>query len=271
MESYSVLMSVYEKEQAEYFRTSIDSMLNQTIPTDDFVIVCDGPLTAELEQVITEVTVKYPELFQIIRLEQNQGLGRALAVGIIHCKNELIARMDSDDISVEDRCEQQLWVFRTGKVDIVGGNIEEFIEDISKTSAARKVPQTNEEIHAFAKRRNPFNHPTVMFRKSAVETAGNYQDCKGFEDYYLWVRMLMHGMTGCNIPRTLVYMRSSAGMYERRGSFSYAILGVRARYRIYRIGFSGFMDFVISGGGQVLMSVIPLRLRTYFYGKFLRK
>lgn len=271
MESYSVLMSVYEKEQAEYFKQSIESMLSQSVPTDDFVIVCDGPLSRELEEVLAKVTKEHPKLFQIVRLKKNQGLGVALQKGIGYCKNELIARMDSDDISVPDRCKKQLAVFEKHKADIVGGNIEEFIEDVKSPGAKRRVPETDEEIKAFAKRRNPFNHPTVMFRKSSVETAGSYQDCKYFEDYYLWARMLKLNMTGYNIQETLVYMRTSAGMYERRGSFSYAVLGIKARYKIHRIGFSGRMDFLISGGGQLVMSLVPVKLRTYFYGKFLRK
>lgn len=271
MEAYSVLMSVYAKEQASHFRESIDSMLGQSVPTDDFVIVCDGPLTRELEQVITEVTKAHPHLFQIVRLDENEGLGRALCKGIEYCKNELIARMDSDDISEPTRCEKQLEIFQNQEVDIVGGNIEEFEEDVKKPAAVRKVPQTDAEIKAFARRRNPFNHPTIMFRKEAVLQAGNYEDCKGFEDYYLWARMLHQGKIGYNLQETLVHMRTSAGMYERRGSFSYALLGIRARYKIHKIGFSGTKDFLISAGGQLVMSMIPLSLRTYCYGKFLRK
>ncbi len=271
MEAYSVLMSVYVKEKAEYFQKSIESMLEQTVPANDFVIMCDGPLTDELEQVIAKVTTEHPGLFQIIRLQTCGGLGNALRQGITCCKNELIARMDSDDISSRDRCEKQLKMFKQQDLAIVGGNITEFADDISNINAVRKVPETNEEIRSFAKRRNPFNHPTIMFRKSAVLKAGNYIDCKGFEDYYLWVRMLKNGSKGYNIQDTLVYMRTDAGMYERRGSLSYAWLGVRARWRIYKTGYSSFTDFLVSGSAQVIMSMIPVKLRANFYGKFLRK
>ncbi len=271
MESYSVLMSVYAKEQAAYFKESIHSMLAQSVRTDDFVIVCDGPLNEALDQVINEVTTQYPALFQIIRLPENQGLGNALREGLSYCKHDLIARMDSDDISVKDRCKWQLQAFEEQKADIVGGNIEEFTTDIEHPKAKRQVPQTDRQIKAFAKRRNPFNHPTVMFRKSSVEAAGGYLECRYFEDYYLWARMLHQGMTGYNIQKTLVYMRTNAGMYERRGSFSYALLGFSARYKIHKIGFSSTADFLISAGGQIVMSIIPVKIRTYFYGKFLRK
>lgn len=271
MEPYSVLMSVYEKERAAFFRESIRSMLKQSVPPDDFVIVCDGPLTEELNEVLGEFVQTHPELFQIVRLEKNRGLGEALREGISVCKNELIARMDSDDISVLDRCRLQLEVFETREVELVGGNITEFTDAVSNRGAVRRVPESDEEIRRFAKRRNPFNHPSVMFQKSAVLRAGNYEDCKGFEDYYLWARMLKCGMRGYNIQETLVYMRTDAGMYERRGSFSYAALGIRARWKIYRIGYSGFTDFLVSGLGQLAMSLVPLRMRTYFYSRFLRK
>ena len=309
MEQYSVLMPVYYKEHPEYFEASIQSMLFQSIRTDDFVIVCDGPLTAELDGVIRRFTEEYPELFRIVRLRENRGLGIALQEGISACRHELIARMDSDDISVPERCEKQLAVFAQKDVAIVGGNVDEFTDapfgysvmpfgrkeetssghnsmpfggkeetlsgraerDAGKSGAVRRVPETDDEIRLFAKRRNPFNHPSVMFRKSAVQKAGGYMDAKGFEDYYLWVRMLKLGMMGYNIQEILVHMRTDAGMYERRGSLSYAVLGLRARWRIYRTGYSGIMDFLISAGGQIVMSLIPVKLRTWFYGKFLRK
>ena len=271
MEPYSVLMSVYGKERAEYLRESIESMLSQTERADDFVIVCDGPLTDELEQALKEAAEKNKSMFQIIRLKENQGLGIALNQGIRFCRNELIARMDSDDISVAERCEKQLAVFASQNADIVGGIIEEFADTVLNPTAMRKVPQTDKEIKVFAKRRNPFNHPSVMFRKSAVERAGNYEDCKGFEDYYLWTKMLKQGMVGYNIQETLVYMRTSAGMYKRRGSFSYAVYAIRARWKIYKLGYSRFSDFFISSGGQLVMSLAPLKLRGCFYRKLLRK
>lgn len=271
MEQYSVLMSVYAKEKAEFLEQSIESMLNQTVRTNDFVIICDGPLTEELNRVIKEKTEEFPQLFQIIRLKKCGGLGNALRTGIPKCKNELIARMDSDDISIQKRCEKQLRIFETKDVDIVGGNITEFTDNISQTKSDRRVPCTNEEIRKFAKRRNPFNHPTIMFKKSAVLKAGNYIDCKGFEDYYLWARMLKANMAGYNIQETLVYMRTDDGMYKRRGSIGYAVLGIKARWKIYKIGYSAFLDFFISGSGQLIVSLIPLRLRTHFYKVFLRK
>lgn len=271
MESYSVLMSVYHREKAEYFRESILSMLQQTAATDDFVIVCDGALTRELDNVIEEMTEQYPDLFQIVRLKEQKGLGSALREGISFCKNELIVRMDSDDISVPDRCRMQLEAFQEKDLDLAGGNVIEFESDISIAGAERQTPETGEEILQFARRRNPFNHPTVMFRKASVLKAGSYEDCLGFEDYYLWARMLGCGMKGYNIQKTLVYMRIGEGMYKRRGGLGYAANGVRARWKIHKTGISGFLDFLISAGGQVAVSLIPPGLRKCFYGRFLRR
>lgn len=269
-DGYSVLMSVYVKEKAEYLKESIDSMLGQTIPPSDFVLMCDGPLTKELDEVIEGYEKQYPKMFQVVRIPECGGLGNALAKGITYCRCGLVARMDSDDISVSNRCELQLEVFRAGKAAIVGGNITEFEESPEHPLKERKVPEQPEEIQKFAKRRNPFNHPSVMFRKAAVLEAGNYQDCKGFEDYYLWVRMLKHGALAYNIQKTLVYMRTDAGMYERRGSLPYARQAWKARFKIHKTGYNSFVDFLVSAMGQLFVALIPVGLRKSLYQRLLR-
>ena len=201
--NYSVLMSVYRKEKAEYLQIAMDSMWNQTAPTDDFVLICDGPLTEELDTVIFEMKEKHTDALNVIRFEKNMGLGRALQVGVNACKNELIARMDSDDISLPDRCEKELAFFETHPdVSIVGGVIEEFTDITpgafvpNEIKTKRVVPETAEEIALFAKKRNPFNHPSVMYCKEAVLAAGNYQDVRYMQDYYLWIHMLIAGFKG---------------------------------------------------------------------------
>lgn len=221
--TYSVLMSVYYKEKAEYLKASMQSIFNQTVPTDDFVLVCDGPLNVELNNVINEMQQKFEENLQVVRLKKNKGLGNALNEGIRHCKNELVARMDSDDISYPDRCERQLKVFENKQeVSICSGIVEEFSVTFDKIDAWRVPPETNEEILQFAKGRNPFNHPCVMYKKSAVVNSGSYQDFYLLEDYYLWLRMLMKGYQGYNIQEPLLYMRAGSDMYKRRAGWKYA-------------------------------------------------
>ena len=187
---YSVLMSVYHKEKPEYLEQAIASIQAQTLPTDDFVLVCDGPLNAVLDTVIAKKQQEMGETLNVVRLAKNGGLGNALNEGIRHCKNELVARMDSDDIAYQDRCEKQIAVFYTHpEVSVCSGIVEEFTSTPDVVDAKRVPPEAHEEIVEFAKKRNPFNHPCVMYKKSAVEAVGSYQDFYLLEDYYLWLRM----------------------------------------------------------------------------------
>ncbi|CRZ34502.1 glycosyltransferase [Herbinix hemicellulosilytica] len=170
---YSVLMSIYKKEKPEYFIQSIESMINQTLRPDEIVIVKDGELTKDLENIIEHYIYKYPGLFNIVPLKENVGLGKALDEGLKYCKNELVARMDTDDISLPERCEIQVKEFiKNPKLSIVGTMIDEFYDDPKNVISSRIVPTSNYEIHKFIKRRSPFNHPTVMFKKSDVIRCG---------------------------------------------------------------------------------------------------
>ena len=149
-ENYSVLMSVYYKEQPDYLRQAMESVRGQTVPTNDFVLVCDGPLTDGLEAVIREEQEKCGPILHVVRLEENGGLGNALEKGLKLCRNELVARMDSDDISRPDRCEKQLELFgRYPDVSLSSGAVSEFITDPKHPTGKRTLPVTDEEIRAF--------------------------------------------------------------------------------------------------------------------------
>lgn len=270
-EQYSVLMSVYCKEKAEYLEQSMESIWNQSCPADDFVLVCDGKLTKELEQVIARQKNKHKDRLTVVSLPESVGLGKALNEGMKYCRYNIVARMDSDDISKPERMEKQLQVMKERNVALVGSAVEEFSGTTEHIMAVRKMPQTSEEIRKFAAKRNPFNHPSVMYQKNVVETVGGYLDCPFFEDYYLWSRILKAGYEGYNIGESLLYMRAGEDMYQRRGGFHYARLAVAFRWRLHKMGMSRLQDFIISAGGQVLVSLIPNKLRTEFYRKFLRK
>ncbi len=218
MEKYSVLMSLYKKEKPEYLRLAIDSMLNQTVKPDEIVLVEDGPLTDELYAVLDE----YGDKLTRVRNEKNLGLGLALNVGLRACRNELVARMDTDDISKPERCEEQLRYFEQHQeTDIVGGDIAEFIGDESNIVGKRVVPQSNEEIREYMKKRCALNHVSVMYKKSSVQTAGGYQDWFWNEDYYLWIRMWLNGAVFGNTGTVLVDVRTGKEMYQRRGGEKY--------------------------------------------------
>lgn len=217
---FSVLMSVYYKEKPEYLRESIKSVLNQTLLPNEIVLVKDGPLTEDLERVINEY-VNNP-IFSIVEMKENVGLGLALNTGLLVCKNEIIARMDTDDICVRNRFELQINEFEKDiYLTVSGGQIEEFVDTPSKTIGKRKVPLNSSEIEKFLKKRNPFNHMTVMFKKNAVIEAGNYLEMNFVEDYYLWCRMYQQGCKFSNLKETLVFARVGRDMYKRRGGFGY--------------------------------------------------
>ena len=219
---YSVLMSVYHREKPEYLRESMQSIADQTCPTDDFILVCDGPLGPELDAVIKEMQLHFGDALHVIRYPENRGLGYALNKGLGQCRHEYIVRMDSDDISYPERCEQELRVIEEKGVDVVSAAVAEFDGSTDNVDVIRMPPETHEEILEFAKRRNPFNHPCSIYRKSAVMAAGGYQDFYLLEDYYLWVRMLLNGAKGYNIQYPLLWMRAGTEMYRRRSGFAYA-------------------------------------------------
>lgn len=269
--NYSVLMSVYYKEKPEFLRQSMESILAQTVVTDDFVLVCDGPLTTELDNVIASFQQRMGGILHVVKLEKNGGLGNALNVGIKQCKNELVARMDSDDIAHPDRCEKQLRVFQTSDVDIVSGTVEEFSVAPDTIDAKRVLPETHAEIIEFAKRRNPFNHPCVMYKKSVVEAAGGYQDMYLLEDYYLWLRMLQNGSKGYNLQEPLLWMRGGSEMYKRRSGWKYA-KAQRALFCYMKDKqFISFKQYIISCMVRTVSSCAPNWLREGVFRVFLRE
>ena len=269
---YSVLMSVYHKEKPEYLKQAIESIQAQTYPTDDFVLVCDGPLNSELDAVITTKQQEMNGVLKVYRLDKNEGLGNALNAGINHCKNELVARMDSDDVAYPDRCEKQIDVFNTHpEVSICSGIVEEFTTDPEVVDARRALPETNAKIMEFAKKRNPFNHPCVMYKKSAVEAAGSYKDFYPLEDYYLWLRMLMAGYQGYNIQEPLLHMRAGSDMYMRRAGWKYAKTQAKLFKFMKDSGFIGNGQYIKSCVIRSGSALAPNWLRKFMFEKVLRK
>lgn len=269
-ENYSVLMSVYYKENPEYLREAMQSMFDQTVPTNDFVLVCDGPLTKGLDSVIEKMQKEHSEL-HVVRLRENGGLGNALNYGMKFCKNELIARMDSDDISYLNRCERQLEIFqKMKKVSICSGTIKEFVENKECVENMRVLPEKNWEIILYAKRRNPFNHPCVMYKKSDVLAAGGYQDFFLLEDYYLWVRMLLNDCQGYNLQEPLLWMRTGSELYKRRGGWKY----VQSQGKLFRYmkvyGLIGNIECWRSLCMRSIGAMIPNKIREMIYKNILR-
>lgn len=269
--NYSVLMSVYYKEHPDYLRQSMQSIYDQTVPTNDFVLVCDGPLTPELDAVIADMQLQFGLRLNVCRLLKNGGLGKALNFGIGQCKNDLVARMDSDDVSRPDRCERQLAVFQDHpEYSLVSGIVEEFSDTITNVSVRRIVPEHQNDIIDFAKKRNPFNHPCIMYKKSDVEAAGGYQDFYLLEDYYLWIRMLQQGFIGYNLQEPLLWMRAGSDMYKRRGGWKY----VQSQRNLFKYmaqtGFITESQYQIQGMIRLIGAVVPNWLRTFLFKQILR-
>lgn len=270
---YSVLMSLYVKEKPDYLRLAIDSMLNQTVAPDEIVIVEDGPLTDALYAVLEEYKSKYPQLFHFVKNKKNLGLGLALNAGLKECRNEIVARMDTDDISKPDRCEKQLKFFsERPETTILGGQIEEFITNPKNIVGKRIVPETDKELKDFLKKRCPFNHMTVMFKKSDVMKAGNYQDWFWNEDYYLWIRLALGKFVFANLPDTLVHTRVGADMYQRRGGSKYFKSEIDIQKFMLQKGLIKFGTFFMNCGKRLVVEkLMPNRVRGWVFQKFARK
>ena len=269
---FSVLMSVYIKENPKYMKQSLDSIINQTYKPSEIVIVKDGLLTKELNDLIDEYQKKYTNLFKIITLEENVGLGKSLNIGVLNCTYDIIARMDTDDICRNDRFEKQIKVLKNNKhIDIVGSNIVEFIgEEVSNIKGVRSVPQNYNEIMKYAKKRNPFNHMTVMYRKIAVLDSGNYQESLFSEDYHLWVRMLIKGHKGININENLVFVRCNEDTYKRRGGMKYIKSEINLQRQFLKWGYINYFEFLFNIVSRIFVRILPNSIRSTIYNLLLR-
>jgi len=271
-EKFSVLMSIYIKEKPEYARQCFESLLNQNVKASEWVIVEDGKLTEELYALLDEYEQTYPDLIKRVPLEENRGLGLALREGVLHCTNNLIARMDTDDISRADRFEKQISMFSNNpELDICGSHIVEFEETPDNIVCCRTVPLDDVSIKKYQKRRDGFNHVSVMFKKSAVLKAGNYQSCMLMEDTLLWVNMIQSGAVCKNIDDALVYVRIGKNMYERRGGFAYFKKYKQGRKRIKETGYITAWDYYYTLLVQLVVSMIPNKLRGWIFKKLLHK
>lgn len=270
-EPYSVLMSVYWKDSPVYFRQGVESMLNQTVLPDEIVIVRDGALTEELESVIRELSEKNP-CVRPCGYEQNKGAGYARNYGLCMCRNELTALLDADDISLPDRCRQELEAFRNDpELGIVGTDIAEFIDAPENIFGIKRMPQTAEDIFTYGKRRNPFNHSSVMYKKSLVQAAGGYPELTRGEDFTLFTRIISDGVRGRNLPEALVLYRADSGQFRRRTSWTDTKAVVRIVRNNWKRGYASVWDLAYVAAAQLAGFLLPASVGRSLYQKlFLR-
>ncbi|MBQ8032477.1 MAG: glycosyltransferase [Elusimicrobiaceae bacterium] len=268
---FSVLMSVYAKDRPEWVRQALDSVLANTVKPTEVVTVIDGPIPPELQAVLTEFTSKYPQI-KLFPLKKNGGLGPALAYGLQQCSHELVARMDADDISHSDRFEKQLAYFiASPETAVLGGQIQEVDGESLEDVAIRAVPQTDGEIKEFLRMRCPFNHMTVMFKKSAVLDAGNYTTFHLMEDYYLWARMAAKGYKMANLPDIVLNARVDAAMYGRRGGWKYFKSNLAMSQKLKELNLISWPTYLFNVGVRFCVQVLmPNNMRKLIYEKGLR-
>lgn len=269
--SYSVLMSIYKQENPAYLIQALDSMLNQTVFPSEIVMVKDGPLTRDLENVLNRYDAKYPGLFNFVSYDVNHGLGYALRQGMLACSNEIVARMDTDDIARPDRMEKQLAAI-DGGLDMVGSDVIEFVTSPNDPVAATDLPKGIDAIRSYSKRRNPFRHPPMTFKKSKVIEAGNYSpEFLYFEDWDLFNRMLACGCLADNLSEPLVAMRVSEDFYARRGGLQYLKYAKLFKKAQVMRGYFSNLDYLCSYLPHVVLCLMPNFLRAYLYRVLLRK
>ena len=271
MLDFSVLMSVYKNEKPNYLKQAIESIVNQTLMPNEIVIVKDGLLTDELEQVVSCYQKKYNSIFKIIDFKQNRGLGLALRNGVLACNNEYIARMDTDDIALPMRFEKQFsYLEKHKEIALLGSWITEFSSDSEHPDTITKLPCEHNDIVKYAKRRNPFRHMTVIFKKSAVLESGNYRDFLWFEDYDLWIRIIQKGYKVANIPEVLVNVRANNDMFARRGGWRYLKQDMVFQKFLLNLEYVNFVEYIVNALTRSVMRLLPNYLRIFIYKNKLR-
>ena len=263
---FSVLMSIYYKEKPEYFNRCMQSIWNeQSLKPNEIILVQDGQLIPELYVMIDNWKQKLGDIFKTIPLEKNVGLGDALNIGLQECIYEIVARMDTDDIAMPDRFEKQLKVFEDGNIDVCSSWVSEFDNDEQEVISYRKLPENHSDIVDFAKKRNPLNHPAIMYKKSIVLRAGGYKKMMWFEDYYLWVRMTLKGAKFYNIQEPLVNMRAGYGQLERRSGLNYIKAEMRFLHTIRKEGFLNSYEFVRNVIVRLIARAMPKKVLKVIY------
>lgn len=256
---FSVLISVYHKENALFLEEALTSIEEQTLSADEIVLVRDGPLTSELDSVIMKYTKDSKIPCKVLALERNLGLGEALNEGLKHCSYDWIARMDTDDISMPERFRKQIIALEENPdIDVLGSWISEFYLDPKNHTGERRPPLDHLSIVQYAKYRNPINHMTAIFRKDAVETVGGYQTMNGFEDYYLWIRMLQKGYIFKNLDEVLVKARAGNEMILRRQGWGYVKNEWNFLNSVWRLGFLSTYEYIRNVFFRSTLRILPV-------------
>ncbi|WP_149263081.1 glycosyltransferase [Actinomadura sp. K4S16] len=264
-EAFTLLMTVYGGDREAHVRDAFRSAVQlQTLRPDQVVLVQDGPVPPALAAVLHELVRTSPVEVTFVHLEHNRGLGPALDAGLHASRHDIVARMDADDYSMPHRFQTQVPLVRAG-ADLVGAGLLEFGTDITDIVGRRTPPSDPADIARYSRLHDPFNHPTVVYRRSAVVAAGGYGDLPLMEDYWLFVRMIAGGARMVNVAEPLVYYRVGDGAYERRGGRDLLRSELRLQREMRREGFISqpqyWRNVMVRGGYRL----VPTLIRKPFY------
>jgi glycosyltransferase involved in cell wall biosynthesis len=265
----TILMSVYSRESPLALHTALTSLVQQTAAFHELVLIKDGPLTDQLDSVIAAFASQIP--IRVISTPTNQGLVKALNLGIENIHTPWIMRFDSDDIAAPSRVYKQLALINEDQFDVFGSQIFEFENDPSQYNQSRRVPESHESIVRFARRRNPFNHMTVCYRTSLVKDVGGYPDIPFMEDYALWLTLIAKGAKTMNSGEALVYARTGNGMLTRRGGWKYINSELKLQKLMVDLKLKSYLFAVLHGLARSFVFMLPIVLRGWFYKMFLRR
>lgn len=269
MMKFSVLISLYFKENPKYLEECLKSIYNQTLKADEIIMVFDGNISDKLKSIVISWANRLP--LKIVKLPTNVGLGKALNEGLKYCSNEWIFRMDTDDICLPNRFMTQIeYIKLNPNVVLLGSQIREFDSNLDNEIGIKRVPLDKNEIRKFSIKRNPFNHMTVAYKKSIIEGLGGYRHHLYMEDYNLWLRIIGKGYNIANLPDILVNVRSGNDMYTRRKGWEY----IKSEYILFKLktslklqpNYIAFYYFIL----RTLPRLLPSHLLGKIY-KILRK
>jgi glycosyltransferase involved in cell wall biosynthesis len=270
MINFSVLIAVYYAECSQHLQLALESIVDQTLQPTEVVLVKDGPLHADLENVISSFLKQYAS-FKVIALQKNMGLGEALRMGLEACSFDIVVRMDSDDIACRHRFERQVpYLHLNSTIAVLGANIEEFEEVPGDVGRIKKVPSSSKKIKAYSRFRCPVNHPSAAFRKTAIISAGSYKDMLLFEDYYLWLRLLKQGFIIENLPESLLYFRVSKDTMKRRHGINYFKKELYFFNRLRNENLISLLEYFTLITTRLPIRLMPQKISLLFYKQFLR-
>ena len=268
---FSVLISISSETRADDLSRCLQSLLDQTLVSSQIVLVQDGPIKKDVQQCINSYRKSLP--IHEFLCPKNRGLGPALRDGLLQCTCDIVARADSDDWSTPVRFSTQTNFLKNNpSISVVGGWMKEYYQDSgTPTGVLRKTPTNSTAAARIATRRNPLNHPTVMFRKSDVLNSGNYESCLLFEDYLLWAKMLQLRYKITSIPQVLVETEIDSTYFSRRGGIKYLKNELNLLVRLREIGFLSIFESGIFLLCRLPLRLLPISTRRLIYRIFLRE